>query len=157
MLILCLQHKCFFFLRNLWILQPVNFIINETVAQVFSWELWKLFSLHFYLKRGSGTGAFLWILLSFSACNFIKNEVLAKVSPYQFWEISHPTTLLGTRPWYRCFSVNFTKFLRTFSLQNICEELLLMIWSPQEMFNFYFSLIVCEYWQNLHFGRKTGN
>ena len=36
-----------------------------------------------------------------------------------------PTTLFKRRPWHRCFSVNFVKFLRTAFLQNIYGRLLL--------------------------------
>ena len=36
-----------------------------------------------------------------------------------------PATLLKKRLWYRCFPVNFTKFLSTPFLQNISERLLL--------------------------------
>ena len=36
-----------------------------------------------------------------------------------------PTTLFKRRPWHRCFSVNFVKFLRIAFLQNIYERLLL--------------------------------
>ena len=57
-------------------------------------------------KKDSRANAFLWTLRNFSAWNFIKYET-----------------------WHRCFPVNFPKFLRTFYLLNICEGLLLMIWS----------------------------
>ena len=36
-----------------------------------------------------------------------------------------PTTLFKRRPWHRCFSVNFVKFLRTAFLQNTYRRLLL--------------------------------
>ena len=87
----------------------------------------KKYSLPFYLKRKSRTGVFLWILKIFSACNFIKNETPAKVLSRAFWNSFQPATLLRTRLWHRCFPMNFTKFLRTPILQNICEGLLLMI------------------------------
>ena len=38
-----------------------------------------------------------------------------------------PATSLKKRLWYRCFFVNFTKFLRTFFLQNTSGRLLLNI------------------------------
>ena len=38
-----------------------------------------------------------------------------------------PTTLLRKRPWHRCFSVNFLKFLRTHFLQNTSGRLFLDI------------------------------
>ena len=38
-----------------------------------------------------------------------------------------PATLLKKRFWYRCFPVNFVKFLRTIFLQNTSERLLLNV------------------------------
>ena len=38
-----------------------------------------------------------------------------------------PGTLLKKRSWYRCFPVNFVKFLRTHFLQNTSERLLLNV------------------------------
>ena len=42
-----------------------------------------------------------------------------------FFNKEGPATLLKKRLWYRCFPVNFTKFLRTF-LQNTSGRLLLI-------------------------------
>ena len=38
-----------------------------------------------------------------------------------------PATLLKKRLWYRCFPMNFVKFLRTTFLQNTSERLLLNV------------------------------
>ena len=49
-----------------------------------------------------------------------------KQSPEVFFEKScRPATLLKKRPWHRCFSVKFVKFLRTPLLQNTSGRLLL--------------------------------
>ena len=39
----------------------------------------------------------------------------------------HPATLLKKRLWHRCFPVNFAKIIKTSTLKNISERLLLFI------------------------------
>ena len=38
-----------------------------------------------------------------------------------------PATLFKNRLWYRCFVVNFAKFVRSLILRNTCERLILKI------------------------------
>ena len=56
---------------------------------------------------------------------------------------TRPAPLLTKRTWYRCFLVNFTKFLRTLFLKNTSRRRLLDIWNPWDwkyiicVFKFY--------------------
>ena len=57
-----------------------------------------------------------------------------------------PTNLLKKRLWYRCFLVNFVKFLRTPFLQNTSERLLPSFWNNCLTLQYQFSLLS---WQSL--------
>ena len=59
-----------------------------------------------------------------------------------------PATLLKKRLWYRCFPVNFVKFVRTPFLQNISGWLLLYMFMITNKF-FKFSMIVRDRHQTL--------
>ena len=114
MLILCIQSAILLKAR-LW---RMRFLVNCASFLI----------LQFYCRKTSGKEVLLWILEFFSGSNFIKNETPAEVFSREFWEVFQPATLLKPRPRHRRFPVNFAKLLTTPILQNICEELLLMIW-----------------------------
>ena len=60
-------------------------------------------------------------------------------------------TLLKNRLWHRCFSVNFTKFIRTSILKNICERLLLVAgWrTTQKLSSRNLLLLTCPVYINI--------
>ena len=83
-----------------------NFIENETLAVVFSWELLEFSQLITLLK----TIIQHWCFLVNSACNFIKNKTLGKTFFWEFWEFFQPASLLKTRLRHRYFFVDLGHF-----------------------------------------------
>ena len=105
-----------------------NFIKSEALAHAFSCELCKFSHPAILLEKSLRHRSALVNFGIFLDSNFIKNETPAEVFSLEFWEVFEPATLLKPRPRHRRFPVNFAKLLTTPILQNICEELLLMIW-----------------------------
>ena len=62
-----------------------------------------------------------------------------------------PAILLKKRLWHRCFPLNFAKFLRTPTLKNICERLLLVAgwWTTSKLSRRHSLLLTCLVYINI--------
>ena len=78
--------------------------------------------------------------------NFAKftGKYLCQSLPESVPEASRPTTSLKKRLWYRCFIVNFAKFLRTGFLKEHLRWLLLFIEDAIPLRNFEFQKKKCS-------------
>ena len=88
-----------------------NFIKKETLSQVFSREFYEMSTNTFSYRTPP---------VATSVCNFhtvYKNNFRDAMTNFfaEFFKTSRTqlATLLKKRHWYRCFPVNFVKFLRT--------------------------------------------
>ena len=88
--------------------------LRETLIQVFSCENWEIFENTFFYRTPPVT--------AFASLN----DSLQKQSASAL--VSQPATSLKKRHWYRCFPVNFSKFLRTPFLTEHLRWVLLSPW-----------------------------
>ena len=86
-------------------------------------------------RRSSKTKCVLIIFVKFTGKHLSQSLFFNEVASLR------PAALLKERLWYRCFSMNFSKFLRTSISKNICEGLLLVAgWWTAEIYYFYLVL-----------------
>ena len=105
-----------------------NFIKSEALVHAFSCELCKFSHPAILLEKNLRHRSALVNLGIFFRQQLYQKWDSRDVFSREFWEVFQPATLLKPRPRHRRFPVNFAKLLTTSILQNICEELLLMIW-----------------------------